>query len=151
VAINGFDLSKQDEFFLERIAGSIPYISGVEDDAVEISDLKYRFENATGNIEETLVENTPVYKYYQGNEEVINDYEFKREIWQSKEEMLEYVKENNTDIIYVDKDNYILDGYKSICAKLAKSGFDSVVNVKKIITPEDKIPKCILKREKKEW
>ena len=53
--IPSFDLNKQNEYFLEKIASSIPYIENVEEDIVDINELKYCFENEDGKvIEENL-------------------------------------------------------------------------------------------------
>lgn len=151
VAIEGFDLKEQDEYFLERIAASIPYITTVEEDVTDIGKLKYRYETAEGKIVETAVMNTPVYQYYSGNNSIIDEYVFPRDIWQSKEDMLEQAKQKRTTTIYVDRDNVILDGYKSICAELASGNTDGKVKVKRIIFAEDKLPSVILQRERKKW
>lgn len=151
VGIKNFDLTKQNEYFLERIAPVIPYIKKVDDITVNVEDLKYCYETQEGNIQEDYISNTPVYKYYLGYSDIIDEYEFKREIWQSKEELLKQVKEKRNDLIYVDENNFILDGYKSICAGLALSDNQKVIKAKRIRLSNGKDIKCVLPREKKKW
>ncbi len=151
VGLDNFDLTKQNEYFLERIASVIPYITSVEDVTVNVEDLKYRFETQNGNIEENYIVNTPIYKYYMGCHEIIDEYAFDLEIWQSKEELMEQVKKTRNDFIYVDENNFILDGYKSICAGLALSDIENVIRVKRINVLDGIEVKCMLLREKRKW
>lgn len=149
--INNFDLNKQNEYFLEKIASSIPYIVNVIDEIVDINQLKYRFENFNREIIDEKLISTPVYQYYLGNKEIINNYELKRDIWQSKEELLESIKSNATIDIYIDENNYILDGYKTLCFSLINKDYEKLIKVKRIVFAKNKIPNIILKLEKKEW
>jgi hypothetical protein len=149
--INNFDLNKQNEYFLEKIASSIPYIVNVIDEIVDINQLKYRFENFNREIIDEKLISTPVYQYYLGNKEIINNYELKRDIWQSKEELLESIKSNATTDIYIDENNYILDGYKTLCFILTNKDYEKLIKVKRIVFAKNKIPNIILKLEKKEW
>lgn len=149
--INNFDLNKQNEYFLEKIASSIPYIVNVMDEIVDINQLKYRFENLNKEIIDEKLISTPVYQYYLGNKEIISNYELKRDIWQSKEELLESIKSNATTDIYIDENDYILDGYKTLCFSLTNKNYEKLIKVKRIIFAKNKIPNIILKLEKKEW
>ena len=149
--INNFDLNKQNEYFLEKIASSIPYIVNVMDEIVDINQLKYRFENLNREIIDEKLISTPVYQYYLGNKEIISNYELKRDIWQSKEELLESIKSNATTDIYIDENNYILDGYKTLCFSLTNKNCEKLIKVKRVILAKNKIPNIILKLEKKEW
>ena len=149
--INNFDLNKQNEYFLEKIASSIPYIVNVMDEIVDINQLKYRFENLNREIIDEKLISTPVYQYYLGNKEIISNYELKRDIWQSKEELLESIKSNATTDIYIDENNYILDGYKTLCFSLKNKNYEKLIKVKRVIFAKNKIPNIILKLEKKEW
>lgn len=149
--INNFDLNKQNEYFLEKIASSIPYIVNVMDEIVDINQLKYRFENLNKEIIDEKLISTPVYQYYLGNKEIISNYELKRDIWQSKEELLESIKSNATTDIYIDENNYILDGYKTLCFSLTNKNYEKLIKVKRVIFAKNKIPNIILKLEKKEW
>ncbi|WP_339004881.1 hypothetical protein LDK17_05710 [Fusobacterium polymorphum] len=149
--INNFDLNKQNEYFLEKIASSIPYIVNVMDEIVDINQLKYRFESLNREIIDEKLISTPVYQYYLGNKEIISNYELKRDIWQSKEELLESIKSNVTTDIYIDENNYILDGYKSLCFSLTNKDYKKLIKVKRIIFAKNKIPNIILKLEIKEW
>jgi hypothetical protein len=149
--INNFDLNKQNEYFLEKIASSIPYIVNVMDEIVDINQLKYRFENLNREIIDEKLISTPVYQYYLGNKEIISNYELKRDIWQSKEELLESIKSNATTDIYIDENNYILDGYKTLCFSLTNKNYEKLIKVKRVIFAKNKIPNIILKLEKKEW
>ena len=133
--IPSFDLNKQNEYFLEKIASSIPYIENVEEDIVDINELKYCFENEDGKV----------------IEEIINKYELKRDIWSSKEELLESIKNNLNNDIYIDENNYILDAYKSLCFRLINDNSIKMIKVKRIIFAKNKVPHIILKLEKKEW
>lgn len=152
VNIKDFKLVEQDEIFLERIATSIPYIEEIKTRSVKISQLKYRYEDANGEITSAVVLDTPVYKYYQGEIKSLNDYDFEKDIWQTNEEILEYVKVHNSNtIIYVDENLYILDGYKSVCSLLMQHGDDYEVNVKIISTSKGNEPKYVLNKEKKHW
>ena len=149
--INNFDLNKQNEYFLEKIASSIPYIVNVMDEIVDINQLKYRFENLNREIIDEKLISTPVYQYYLGNKEIISNYELKRDIWQSKEELLESIKSNATTDIYIDENDYILDGYKTLCFSLTNKNYEKLIKVKRVIFAKNKIPNIILKLEKKEW
>ena len=149
--IPSFDLNKQNEYFLEKIASSIPYIVNVMDEIVDINQLKYRFENLNKEIIDEKLISTPVYQYYLGNKEIISNYELKRDIWQSKEELLESIKSNATTDIYIDENDYILDGYKTLCFSLTNKNYEKLIKVKRIIFAKNKIPNIILKLEKKEW
>ena len=149
--INNFDLNKQNEYFLEKIASSIPYIVNVMDEIVDINQLKYRFESLNREIIDEKLISTPVYQYYLGNKEIISNYELKRDIWQSKEELLESIKSNATTDIYIDENDYILDGYKTLCFSLTNKNYEKLIKVKRIIFAKNKIPNIILKLEKKEW
>lgn len=151
VQVDNFDLTIQNEYFLERIATSIPYITSVIEDTVDVKGLKCRIEDDKGKILETNIINTPVYKYYAGLSNSINEYIFKREIWQSKKEMLEIARANPSNDIYIDQDNFILDGYKGICAMLVSSLINKRVPVKRMSFSNNKKPIVILTREKKEW
>ena len=149
--IPSFDLNKQNEYFLEKIASSIPYIENVEEDIVDINELKYCFENEDGKVIEENLRHSPIYKYYLGDKEIINKYELKRDIWSSKEELLESIKNNLNNDIYIDEHNYILDAYKSLCFRLINDNSIKMIKVKRIIFAKNKVPHIILKLEKKEW
>lgn len=146
-----FNLLEQNEYFLERIAPIIPYIVAVKDEKVDINTLKYRYETKDGKIQEAYIRDTPVYQFYSGNEKIICEYVFEREIWQSKKELMEQVKTKRNNVIYVDKDNFILDGYKSICAGIVFSDMEKVIDVKRLIISDEQEIKCILFREVKKW
>ena len=118
VAIEGFDLSDQNEYFLERIALGIPYIESVEEDYITPNSLRYLYENDKGDIVEDYVINTPLYKFYCGSADIINDYEIKRDIWETKEETLERVRTRRNNDVYVNERKLVLDGYKRVCAGL---------------------------------
>ena len=149
--ITEFDLLKQNEYFLQRIASSIPYITAVEDIEVNVDELKYRYETQDGNIKEDYIINTPVYQYYKGEKSIIEDYVFERDIWQSKEELMDQVKEERNNLIYIDENKVVLDGYKSICAGLALSDIEEVIKVKKITMSKGKDSSYSLLREVKWW
>lgn len=151
VDVKDFILAKQDEFFLARIASSIPYIQRVEMTNVQINYLKYRYEADDGKIVEASILDTPAYRYYQGDVNSLDEYDFEKEIWQTNREILDYVKENNCTPIYVDENLYILDGYKSACALLKEKGEDYVVNVKMLMLLDGKAPQYILNKVKKPW
>ena len=121
------------------------------DEIVDINQLKYRFENLNREIIDEKLISTPVYQYYLGNKEIISNYELKRDIWQSKEELLESIKSNATTDIYIDENNYILDGYKTLCFSLTNKNYEKLIKVKRVIFAKNKIPNIILKLEKKEW
>ncbi len=64
---------------------------------------------------------------------------------------MEQVKKTRNDFIYVDENNFILDGYKSICAGLAVSDIENVIRVKRINVLDGIEVKCMLLREKRKW
>lgn len=150
VNIENFDLLKQNEYFLERIAPVIPYIVDVKEVNVKVNEMKYRYQTNEG-IREDYIINTPVYKYYMGEHSIIDEYVFDKEIWQSKEELLEQVKNNRNSVIYVDENNFILDGYKSICAGIAFSDIGEEIKVKQITFSKNKNIECVLIREIEKW
>lgn len=150
VAIEGFDLSDQNEYFLERIALGIPYIESVEEDYITPNSLRYLYENDKGDIVEDYVINTPLYKFYCGSADIINDYEIKRDIWETKEETLERVRTRRNNDVYVNERNLVLDGYKSVCAGLAMGDLPKKIKVKRIKSLRDELS-CLLAKEKREW
>lgn len=150
VAIEGFDLSDQNEYFLERIALGIPYIESVEEDYITPNSLRYLYENDKGDIVEDYVINTPLYKFYCGSADIINDYEIKRDIWETKEETLERVRTRRNNDVYVNERNLVLDGYKSVCAGLAMGDLPKKIKVKRIKSLCDELS-CLLAKEKREW
>lgn len=150
VSIEGFDLSEQNEYFLERIALKIPYIESVKEDYIEPTSLKYLYENDNGDIIEDYVVNTPLYKFYCGLTDIVYDYEIKRDIWETKEETLERVRFRRNNDIYVNERNLVLDGYKSICAGLAMGDLPQRIKVKRIKSSSDELA-CVLAKEKREW
>lgn len=151
VNIENFCLKGQNEYFLERISEVIPYISKVEETLINIEELKYLYESEDNIIKSDFVRNTPGFKYYSGNKSIIHEYEFKLEIWQTKEEAFEWVRDNRNKTIFIDENNYILDGYKSICAALALDECLNTVSVKKIYLEDGKSINYVLKREKNKW
>ncbi len=148
--IHNFNLHEQDEYFLERIAPYIPYIVSVEDDVVKIEEIKCLYEKEIDHIVEELITNSPLYKYYLGEKEAISDYEIKRDIWQSKEDALENVINNRNKVIYLDENNRVLDGYKSLCIGIVKGDLAQEIKIKRIIC-EDKNLKRVLMKERREW
>lgn len=150
IAVEGFNLHEQNEYFLERIALGIPYIESVEDDYLEPASLRYLYENEVGDIVEDFVDKTPLYRYYCGATDVMNDYEIKRDIWETKEEALDRVRTSRNSVIYVNERNLILDGYKSICVGLAMGDLPQRIKVKRIKSSRDELT-CILAKEKREW
>lgn len=148
--IKNFDLRCQNEYFLERIAESIPYIIEVKELTVRVSDLKYRYQSDKEELVSSLSD-TPIYKYYQGNHSIQNDYILDTEIWQSKELLLEEVEKNRNREIYVDDKLIVLDGYKSLCAGLAFSDIPEEIQVKQIVFAKGHRPKYVLKRETDQW
>lgn len=149
--VREFDLTRQNEYFLQRIAPIIPYITKVEEIEVDIEELKYRFETQEGNIQEDYIANTPVYQYYIGNKSIIDDYVFERDIWQSKEELMEQVKKERNHEIFIDENKFVLDGYKSLCVGMAMSDIQKVIKVKKISIAKGQDICCSLLREVKWW
>ena len=150
LSIEGFNLLEQNEYFLERIASGIPYIESVEEDYVSPNSLKYVYEDDNGETIEDYVINTPLYEYYCGMTGVVNDYEIKRDIWETKEEALERVRYGRNINIFVNEHDLILDGYKSICAGLADGDLPQKIKVKRIRSSRDELV-CVLAKEKREW
>ena len=150
LSIEGFNLLEQSEYFLERIASGIPYIESVEEDYVSPNSLKYVYEDDNGETIEDYVINTPLYEYYCGMTGVVNDYEIKRDIWETKEEALERVRYGRNVNIFVNEHDLILDGYKSICAGLADGDLPQKIKVKRIRSSRDELV-CVLAKEKREW
>lgn len=150
IGIEGFNLLEQNEYFLERIALGIPYIESVEEDYVSTDSLRYLYEADNGEIIDDYVINTPLYKYYCGMTDVVNSYEIKRDIWETKQEALEKVRIHRNDEVFVNESNLILDGYKSICVGLAMGDLPQKIKVKRIKSFRDELV-CILAKEKREW
>ena len=48
-------------------------------------------EEEDGSIKEERIQDTPIYRYYAGDRKALKEYDIKREIWQTKEELLEEV------------------------------------------------------------
>ena len=145
-----FDLRYQDEYFLERIAESIPYILEIKEKTIKVSELRYRYQLDDEEIIAPLKE-TPIYEYFCGNHTIQQEYILDTEIWQSKEKLLENVINNRNREIYVDDELFVLDGYKSLCAGLAFLDISDEIQVKQIIFAKNHKPKWVLKREMEQW
>lgn len=149
--MKNFDLQYQNEYFLERIAEDIPYIIEVKEITTKVSDLKYRYQFDDKEVVISSLVETPIYKYYQGNKNIHNNYILDTEIWQNKEQLLDEVKKNRNTDIYVDDEFFVLDGYKSLCAGLAFSDIPEEIHVKQIVFSKGHRPEYILKREIEQW
>lgn len=148
--VANFNLEEQDEYFLERIAPFIPYIIDVEDDVIKVEEIKCLYETEIDCVVEDRIINSPIFKYYLGDKAIITDYEIKTDIWKSKEEALDYVANNKNDEIYIDEQNRILDGYKSLCIGIISGEITQEVKVKRIICKDENL-KRILMKERREW
>ncbi len=150
VKIANFNLHEQNEYFLERIAPYIPYIESVEDTIIPVQDIKCYYEKEFGNVVSANLTHSPIYHYYSGEVNAVSEYDIKRDIWKSKEDLLEYVKNHRNTNIYIDKNNYILDGQKSICAGLALGDIEDYIPAKRITCLDEKM-KYVLLKERREW
>lgn len=148
--IPNFNLLLQNEFFLERIAKTIPYIEKVEEKEIDICELKYRYENLAGEVVEEKIFKTPIYRYFCGEKDIIKEYEIKRDIFTLKEEAIDKVMLYPNENIFIDENNFILDGYKTVCYFLAKDRL-KMLKVKKIVFEKGIICQVILNKEKCKW
>lgn len=148
--LSNFNLNEQNEYFLEKIAPYIPYITSVNDEIVKVKDIKCLYEKEIDYILEDFIINSPIYKYYLGNKKIISDYEIDTDIWKTKEEVLDSVIENRNNNIYLDEYNRVLDGHKSLCIGIVNGDILEEISIKKIIC-EDKSIKRVLKKVRNKW
>lgn len=152
INIENFVLKEQDEVFIQRIAYALPYLKNVTETSVNLNQLKYRYEGDGNSVIESSIEESPVYRYYNGENIEIDEYNFEKEIWQPAEELLEFADKNNEITnIFVDENLYILDGYKTACSLLKKNGGNYNVKVHMIITEEGHEVRYALMKVKKKW
>lgn len=133
-----FDVSKYDAYFLERIAVEIPYILSVEKHFLKLSEIKFCYEiDINGKFLTCNINESPVFKYYGGEEIDLEQFENRGDIFQSNRERADKVFmeiKNNTAKnikICVDSQNRILDGYLTAAALMRLYGDNKQIEIER--------------------